>query len=151
MSWLGINIHNTSLRTDLIKIACKICYCINKNREAKLETQAKNSIFRYFQNPALWKRCPKKAWDSVSVIQSKNYFLNGTSRFLMNGQATLSLPEPPWHSGANLERKSAEKSLKGFTAWIQLLTKEESEGKSQVNRIGPSAFRTSTDYYRSVQ
>ena len=43
VSWLGININNTSLLTKLINIASKFCYCSNKNKEAKPQTQGKTS------------------------------------------------------------------------------------------------------------
>ena len=40
VSWLGIN---TYLHIKLIKIAFKSCYCSNKDREPKAQTQGKNS------------------------------------------------------------------------------------------------------------
>ena len=87
----------------LIKIAFKFCYCSNKDREAKaqiqgknskfkkkpsklkeitqnsrkkLKTQGKNSIFRHFQNPVMWKRWPKKSlpYRHLSVVSLAGVF-----------------------------------------------------------------------------
>ena len=41
MSLFGFNFHNTYLRTKLIKIAYKFCYCSNKSKEQNLKLNEK--------------------------------------------------------------------------------------------------------------
>ena len=46
VSWFGFNLHNTSLRTKLIKIAYKFCYCSNKSKEQNLKLNEKTQNSR---------------------------------------------------------------------------------------------------------